>query len=222
MSLVVVAWVGTTAAIGFAFRSELAGTTAFWSVLSVAYALLGSLVAWRLWRSDRLLALLRLRAGDLTWGVLVAGVLLVSSFAARAVVAPPGTPEHAWLLGLYLQIGDPDVLQRSVSYTLVLLALPLLEELVWRGGVLDELNRSLGERRGWLFAALLYATAHLPSAYTMRAADAGLNPLLVLAALGCGLCWSFMARMFDRLPPVMVSHAVFTYFSATQFRVPGA
>jgi hypothetical protein len=56
----------------------------------------------------------------------------------------------------------------------------------------------------------------------MRAADAGLNPLLVLAALGCGLCWSFMARMFDRLPPVMVSHAVFTYFSATQFRVPGA
>jgi membrane protease YdiL (CAAX protease family) len=73
-----------------------------------------------------------------------------------------------------------------------------------------------------MLAALLYSLAHVPSVYTMRATDAGLNPLLVMAALGCGLGWAFMVRMFGRLPPAMVSHAVFTYFSATQFRTPGA
>jgi hypothetical protein len=68
-------------------------------------------------------------------------------------------------------------------------------------------------------AAVLYAISLLPTSYSL-AAISGPNPLLPMAALGCGLVWSFMGNMFGRLPPMMISHMVFSYFIATQFRLP--
>jgi membrane protease YdiL (CAAX protease family) len=221
MRLTLIVWVSVTLAVGFAFRPELAGSWAFWAALGACYVSLGLFVAWTLWRRGRLRALVMVRAGDLTWGVLVAGALLVSSWAGRALLAPPGSEQYAWLLGLYLQLGDPDALQRSALLTLLLIGIAVLEELVWRGGVLEMLSERVGARRAWVATALAYALAHAPTLYTLRAPEAGLNPLLMIAALGCGLCWSFMTRMFQRLPPAMISHAVFTYFTATQFRIPG-
>jgi hypothetical protein len=50
---------------------------------------------------------------------------------------------------------------------------------------------------------------------------AGKNPLLFVAALGCGIFWSFLASVTNRLPPVIISHVAITYFSVTQFRAPG-
>ena len=79
----------------------------------------------------------------------------------------------------------------------------------------------LGSRRGWPLAALLYAVALLPSVYLLSDPSAGLNPLVVIAALGCGIVWSFMASLGGRLAPVIISHMAFTYFSALQFRWPG-
>jgi hypothetical protein len=67
----------------------------------------------------------------------------------------------------------------------------------------------------------LYGGATIPTAFGLYHPDAGLNPLLVIAALGCGLVWSFMAARLGRLPPVILSHMTFTYFSAVQFRSPG-
>jgi membrane protease YdiL (CAAX protease family) len=49
---------------------------------------------------------------------------------------------------------------------------------------------------------------------------AGINPLLVTGALGCGLVWSFLAVFRGRLVPVVIAHAVFTYFSLVQFHWP--
>jgi hypothetical protein len=43
---------------------------------------------------------------------------------------------------------------------------------------------------------------------------AGLNPLLVLAALGCGICWTYLALRSKRLIAVWASHAAFSYFAA--------
>jgi hypothetical protein len=48
-----------------------------------------------------------------------------------------------------------------------------------------------------------------------------MNPLLVTAAVGCGLVWSFLAAQVGRLTPVMISHMAFTYFTIVQFRLPG-
>jgi membrane protease YdiL (CAAX protease family) len=96
----------------------------------------------------------------------------------------------------------------------------ICEELVWRSMVLDELTERFGTRRAWPLAALCYAITTLPTLYTLRYEPAGLNPLLVTAALGCGIVWSFLARLRGRLMPVIIAHAVFTYFSLVQFRGP--
>jgi membrane protease YdiL (CAAX protease family) len=146
--------------------------------------------------------------------------LLLSSFGARAVLAPAGSTRQAWLLRIYAQIGDPDVVQRSALYTALLLFIVLCEELVWRSMVLDELSERFGARRGWPLAALCYGVTALPTLYTMRVPIAGLNPLLFTAAIGCGIVWSFLASIKGRLLPVIVAHGVFTYFSLVQFRWP--
>jgi drug/metabolite transporter (DMT)-like permease len=70
-------------------------------------------------------------------------------------------------------------------------------------------------------AALLYAGAHLPTLITLSDPTAGPNPLIVMAALACGIVWSFAAVILKRLPPVIFSHMAFTYFTAVQFRWPG-
>ena len=77
-----------------------------------------------------------------------------------------------------------------------------------------------GDRRSWPLSAVLYSLSLLPTAFTLRG-PAGLNPILPLAALGCGLVWGFMGRLFGRLPPLIISHMIFTYFAAVQFRLPG-
>ena len=58
-------------------------------------------------------------------------------------------------------------------------------------------------------------------AWCLADPTAGPNPLLVVAALGCGLFWSFTASILGRLPPVIISHMVFTYFVSVQFHPPG-
>jgi membrane protease YdiL (CAAX protease family) len=123
-------------------------------------------------------------------------------------------------LRLYLQFGDPDKIQHSVLLTTALCAIVVAEELIWRGFILTELSERFGPRRGWLLATLLYALAAVPTIYLQRDPAAGPNPLLVLAAFGCGLIWTFMAGRFGRLGPSTVAHLVFTYFSAVQFRWP--
>jgi uncharacterized protein len=209
-----------TAAMAFAFRLELAGSPGFWAALAVPYALLAALALYKLWDEGTLVDVLSPRWGDLSLGALTAAVLLLASFGARAVLAPAGSTRQAWLLRIYAQIGDSDVVQRSVLYTGLLLFIVVCEELVWRSMVLDELSERFGTRRGWPLAALCYSVTALPTLYTLRAPIAGLNPLLVTAALGCGLVWTFLASIKGRLLPVIVAHGVFTYFSLVQFRWP--
>lgn len=214
------AFIALTATYAFAFRPELGGTATFFWIFGVPHALLAAVAIHKLWNDGTLLERLVPRGGDISIGFLAAVVLLLSSWAARATLTPPGTQRSAWLFSIYLQLGDPEALQKSVILTLVLLGIVLCEELVWRGLVLEEMNELLGTRRGWLVAALLYSLASVPTAYTLRDPVAGPNPLLVFATLGCGLVWTFMAGRFGRLFPGAVSHMVFTYFSAVQFRLP--
>jgi membrane protease YdiL (CAAX protease family) len=118
----------------------------------------------------------------------------------------------AWLYRLALQLG---IERPSVRVLAMIVALTALEELTWRGLVLTDLTERLGTRRAWPLAALLYALCHAPTLQLLSHPGAGLNPLVVLGALGAGLVWSFMTFLLGRLPPVMVSHAVFSYFAVT-------
>ena len=192
-----------------------------WLVLVAAYTVLSAIALYAMWNDGTLVERLSPRWGDISLGAITAIVLLVASWGARAALAPAGSPQNAWLLHIYLQIGSPDRIQRSVELTLLVVLVPVLEELVWRGLVLDRLGDRFGQRRGWPLAALLYAVALLPSVFLLADPAAGPNPLLIVAALGCGIVWSFMASIGGRLPPVIISHVAFTYFSALQFRWPG-
>lgn len=203
-----------------AFRDSLAGSPQFLWTLGLVYLVLSGLALHHLWDQGTLLDRLAPRWGDLSMGAVTALLLLPASWLGRSVLAPAGTPRQAWLYRIYLQLGDPEVLQHSVTLTLLLLFLAIAEELVWRGLVLDLVSERLGTRRGWMVTTLLYAVALTPTVYLLRDPEAGLNPLLPIAALGAGLVWGFLAGRVGRLAPVFVSHMAFTYLSAVQFRWP--
>jgi uncharacterized protein len=209
------------ATIAIAFRADLAGTQAFYLVILAGYGLLGALAAWGLWQSGSLVERLKPKWGDLSIGAITAIALLFASWAARSLLAPGGTPRQAWMMHLYLQLGDTESIQRSSLITTSILLIVLLEELVWRGFVLEQLTERFGPRRGWPLAALLYGLTLVATVFTLADPIAGPNPLLLIGGLGCGIVWSFIAQLTGRLPPVIISHAAFTYFSATQFRWPG-
>jgi membrane protease YdiL (CAAX protease family) len=210
--------VAVTATYAAAFRPEVAGPTFLW-IFALPHFLLAAFAARQLGRDGTLVTRVTPRWGDLTLGVAVSGLLLLASWGARAVLVPTGTPRTLWLLMLYAQLGDPDALQRSALLTVLLIAITFAEELIWRGLVLDRLTERLGTRRGWMAAAALYGLATLPTVFTMRVEGVGLNPLIAFAAFGCGLTWTFLANVTGRLLPSALSHAVFSYFSAVQFRL---
>jgi membrane protease YdiL (CAAX protease family) len=210
-----------TATYAFAFRPELDSTGMFFLSFGLPHALLAVYAIHALRRDGILAARLTPRFGDLSLGVVVGLLLLLASWGVRAVLVPSDTSRTLWLFMLYAKLGDPDTLQRSVVLTLSLILITLMEEIIWRGLVLERLNERLGTRFGWLAAAGLYALVTLPTLYLLRIPGVGLNPLLTFAALGCGLVWSFLTARVGRLSPSAISHAAFSYFSAVQFRLPG-
>lgn len=209
------------AAGAYAFRLDVAGTWRFWVAMGAPYVLLGGYALWRMWDDGTLFDRLKPRWGDLSIGFVTAALLIFGSWAARSWLAPMGTPRHLWFLRIYAQLGDPETIQRSLTLTAALVVIALCEELVWRGLVLGLLEEKLGTRRAWPAAAGLYAVALAPTVVTLAVPGAGPNPLLITAALGCGLLWSFTAMLTKRLPPVIFSHIAFSYFSIVQFRLPG-
>lgn len=70
------------------------------------------------------------------------------------------------------------------------------EEVFWRGFVQRRLTASWGPWAAFLCTSLFYTAAHLPT----------LNPVLILAALTCGLFWGALYMVSGRLVPVLVSH----------------
>jgi uncharacterized protein len=209
-----------TAAMALAFSLDAAASPRFWLTLGLPYLALAALAVYKLWDEGALLDVLAPRWGDLSVGFVTGLLLLLSSWGARAVLAPAGSTRLAWLFRIYAQVGDTDAVQRSALYTSILFGIVICEELVWRSMVLDELTQRFGSRRGWPLSALCYGLTALPTLYTLRDPIAGYNPLLVTAALGCGIVWSFLASFKGRLLPVVIAHGVFTYFSLVQFRWP--
>lgn len=212
-------WVGlvlgvVAAAVGYALRPALAGSPQMWLVLGLPYLALavGGLVC--LARRGQLSSMLSLRRGDASLGILLGLGLLGATWLVTKQWLYGGTAQRAWLFEVFLLAGDPD----SVAGGVCLLGVVACEEIVWRGWVQFELRELLGARRGWIICALLYAVAHLPTLFTLQDELAGNNPLLLLAALGCGLCWSFVTERTGRLAPALFAHAVFSYFTAHSLR----
>lgn len=211
IGLVVAAVAGATT---YALRQEVAGTWAMWLGLCVPYTVLGGVAVLRLRAAGVLRERLRLRGGDPTLGIMAGVVLLAGAWVVCNVLAPQGSPRRAWLFQVFIVSGSA----QETTFTLLLVALVFLEELVWRGLVLYELEQRLGRRAAPASAALLYALAHVPSMFTLADPLAGINPLLVVAAFALGLPCGYLVQIRGSLVAAIFCHAVFSYFGATSFR----
>lgn len=200
-------------AVAYALRLPKESEVTLWAGIGIPYAVLALVAIVRLHRKRQLASLFQFRRGDPTLGILIGFVLLGISWLASKVLAPAGATQRAWLLRVFLLVADSP--EATVSLMLVLLV--TCEELVWRGWVQTELRERLGARRAWIACAGLYAAAHLPTLVTLEDPAAGTNPLVVLAALGAGLCFSFLAERSGRLSPGIFAHGVFSYFAAQSF-----
>jgi len=162
------------------------------------------------------------RWGDITRGILGAGALFSAAWAFVRVIAPVGSAREIWLVSLYAQIGDPRALQDHAAVVLALIAtVASAEEIVWRGMVSQLLAEYVGSRTAWLWATGLYVVACVPSMWALRSGG-GLNPVLVAAALGGGLVWGGMARLFGTLVPSILAHALFDWIVVMVFPLWGA
>jgi membrane protease YdiL (CAAX protease family) len=211
-------FVVAAAAMGIATREGLSGTSFVFLVPGVPYAIFTIVAVLRMRKEGTIADNLRPRSGDLTFGAIVTVMLLLGAVAGRSFLAPHGSAREGWLIRVYQQVGDPEALQRHmVGVSLAVVLVAVLEEISWRGLVFPSLEERLGTRTAWPVTAALYAAAHVPTMFTLRDPFAGPNPLVVIAALGCGLVWGLIVARTGRLPVAMISHALFTLAVAIHF-----
>ena len=220
---------------GFAFQLARAGQPGFllWiGIPTVVIAIIGAVRAHKdgeLYRRSSFdenggggAGWLNVRSGDFTRGFAAAAILFACSWAFMKVVMPVGSDRESWLARLYLQLGDPTTLRKNVAFVVMgIIVMAAAEELVWRGLVRSLLEELVGTSRAWVWAAVLYALAHLPTMWALRDPVAGVNPILPVAALGAGLVWGYMSRRFERLLPGIFSHILFDWTVLMMFRLWG-
>lgn len=196
------------ATLSYAFSADAMGPLRMLSAVGLCY--LGLTVATCLFLKGRgELGVLVPRRLDITAGAMVALVMyLISNLVPMVVLR--GRVAEGWLWRIYVQLGDP----REVAAPYVgpaILVIAALEELVWRGWVMRALRTAYGARRALWLSAVLYAAAHAGTVLTLRDADAGPNPLIVMAALFGGLVWGALALRFERMGPSLFAHAFFSW-----------
>jgi hypothetical protein len=208
VALVVTA--ATAAVITYAFNPARAGQAAMLLAMGALYAGFAGLCFYRLHRRGELRQRFRPLGGDLSLGAVTAGLLYGAARIVEHAVAPHGTPREAWVVRLYLQLGDPNAQGRRLVGVAVF-AVAALEEIVWRGLVMRTLEDAVGPARALALSSLLFAVAHLPTLLLLRDPAAGLNPLIVLAALGCSVVWGGIVLRTQRMVPAIFSHALFSW-----------
>ncbi len=206
----------------FAFQVERAGRFQFVLVMAAPTLIFAAYGIHRAWKDGVLKSWITVRSGDFTRGFAAAGVLFGLAYGASRLIAPVGSPRESWLARIYLQLGDPTTLRKNVAFVVgVIIVMAIAEEIVWRGLVTSLLEEVIGTRRAWVWAAVLYAVAHLPAVWGLRDPVAGANPFMPLAALGAGLLWGGMARRYERLLPSIFSHVLFDWTVVMMFRLWG-
>lgn len=205
------------AATVYGFHPSNAGSGRILLAIGGLYAVL-CVGALRWLRSARLLKLrLMPKRGDITLGFLLAAGLYGGAALFHGVVTPRASERHAWMMRLYLQIGElqPGYADVTVGVSMLtglgVMVVAALEEVTWRGWVMQALARPYGPRPALWMTTGLYTVAHLATLQLLRDPDAGLNPLVVIAALGCGLVWGLVATVSNRLPVAVCSHALFSW-----------
>jgi len=207
-----------------AFR---AGGTSLWIFMAIGVTVSASIALYLLWADGMLVAVLRPRGLDLSWGVAFAAALLLAFVMGfNTWVAPPheigGLLRQCTMDGPRVPRAGDGLVQRffewvrgqtCLGYARTLhiplslrggavIVIAALEEIAWRGGVQQSLSERLGSTRGWLAATVLYALAHAATGVV----------LLPAVALVAGLAWGGLYRYRGRLGSSIASHVTFSYF----------
>lgn len=199
-------------------RPEMAGQARTWLFGLLAELPLGALALVSLHRSGRLKPRLMPRRGDVFLGVLTATVVVIATWSARYLVMPHGSPREVWLFRMYLQLGDPLVLESTWWLPVVLIAGSAVDEAIWRGWLQSHLTEHYGPGRGLLLTCGFYALAALPTMFTLADPLAGTNLIFPMLAIVGGLVWGYATMLTGRATPAIISHATFVYFTVMQFR----
>ena len=165
----------------------------FWLLMSFSAGLLsyGAFIH----QHDAFKKLLRFQAPDILVGFLSAAGLYLIFFVGHWAVTqlfPFGERE---IESIYIRkIGTSPVL---IGFLLLFLIGPA-EEIFWRGYVQQRLSQTHGNKKGYIMASLIYTLVHIWS----------FNFTLLIASLICGLFWGFLYMRYQRLWPVIISHAL--------------
>jgi membrane protease YdiL (CAAX protease family) len=188
---------------GIAFRF---GPFDFWAETTVAVLLIGAYAVYN--AKDELRGLFSYRSGMTMAGVagavLLYVVFVIGSWASRQIL--PFAAEQ--IASIYEVRGTAPTW--LVATVLAAIIAPC-EEVFWRGYVQGTLAFNLGDVRGWLIMAALYALVHLWA----------WNLMLIASAFICGLFWGYLFYRFKSLIPCIISHAiwdlaVFIYYPIMQ------
>lgn len=198
-----------SAAFHFGLSPELRAKNLSLAVIGGLYGTFAVLAVLRLRRAQNLRTL-RPRGGDVTLATIVAAALWGLGLLASKLLMAPGSPREGWLVNVYLMLGNPAAPSHHAASVAVFFV-GAAEEISWRGLVLESLEGRLGPLRAAVVTSALWAFAHVPTIYRLGDALSGYNPLLVLAAFGCGLVWSFLRFRTGRLAVAVLSHAIFSW-----------
>ncbi len=196
----------TAGVIAFAFNPTRAGHIAIPASMGSLYVVLTAVAIVRLRRRGDLRRVFRPLGGDMTLGAITAGALYGLAHVTYAFLAKHGTPQEAWIIRLYLQLGEPSQLMAATVF-----GVAALEEVVWRGLVMRSLEDAFGGKRALVLSSILFAVAHAPTLFLLRDPVAGLNPFIVMAGLGCSVVWGAIVLRTERLVPAIFAHALFSW-----------
>jgi uncharacterized protein len=214
--------IAMSAITALACSSRFAGASGVAYVFMLGYGALALGAVFSGHRGQLLGKWMRVRSGDLTFGVALAAFAMLGAWALMRWVAMPGTRHEGWVVRVYFQLGDPSWMRSRLPAVLAGISVCVVsEELIWRGWVTSLLQQRFGLRYAWIVAAGGCAVAHLPAAWVLRDPDTGLNALVILAALGTGILWGAVTQVSGRLVPAMLGHTLFSIAAALLFRLWG-
>jgi len=169
----------------------------FWLMMSFSTGLLSILtffVMGRLWQRAEWNGrniLLGIASALLLWGVFWIGNHILIFISDIFPELPLQRAEN--INSVYANRG---ALSRYVVAALLFFPIGFGEEVFWRGFVQSSLQNKIKPLYAWLLATFLYMAVHIATG----------NPILLIAALVCGLFWGWMYWKTGSLVPVLISH----------------
>jgi len=170
--------------------AAIAATLGLWSGMGTTAVVVGLGVLATRWQALR--EMLRPHPTPILIG-LAAGLLMAVathlSYGPISALAPfvkTGTAQ------LYLENAS----RPRLAFGLLLVPIAIAEEVVWRGAVQATLTARFGTAVAILAGAALYAVCHAPIG----------APVLMIAALGCGLVWGALRAMTAGLVAPILAH----------------